>query len=192
MVRNRAAQKPGDKMGCMSAEDWQGYSAPSPKARVLTISDRAWLGTMVDESGPAVCRLLRQAGFEVPEPEVIADERDRIVSLLLSASETSELVVTTGGTGLGPRDVTPQATREVIDYEVPGLAELMRAAGLRQTPLAALSRSLAGVRGRCLIINLPGSVKGATESLGAIIPVLDHACELLRGQTGHGPTTRLP
>jgi molybdopterin adenylyltransferase len=153
---------------------------------VLTISDRASQGVMVDESGPAVRRLLVEAGFEVPEPEVVPDERERIVSFLLASSESCELVVTSGGTGLGPRDLTPQATREVLDYEVPGLAELMRAAGLRKTPMAALSRSLAGVRGRCLIINLPGSVKGATESLEAIVPVLAHACELLRGETRHG------
>lgn len=141
---------------------------------------------MVDESGPAVRRLLVEAGFEVPEPEVVADERERIVSFLLASSESCELAVTSGGTGLGPRDLTPQATQEVLDYEVPGLAEVMRAAGLRKTPMAALSRSLAGVRGRCLIINLPGSVKGATESLEAIVPVLAHACELLRGETRHG------
>jgi molybdopterin adenylyltransferase len=155
------------------------------RARVLTISDRASQGVMVDASGPAVRRLLLDAGFEVPEPEVIPDDRERIVSLLLSASEACELVVTTGGTGLGPRDVTPQATEEVLDYQVPGLGELMRAEGLKKTPTAAISRSLAGVRGHCLILNLPGSVKGATESLEAVIPVLDHACQLLRGDTAH-------
>jgi molybdopterin adenylyltransferase len=157
----------------------------SLRARVLTISDRASQGMMQDASGPAVRRLLLEAGFEVPEPEVIPDDRDRIVSLLLSASENCELVVTTGGTGLGPRDVTPQATEGVLDYQVPGLGELMRAAGVRKTPMASISRSLAGVRGRCLILNLPGSVKGATESLEAVIPVLDHACQVLRGETGH-------
>jgi molybdenum cofactor synthesis domain-containing protein len=96
-----------------------------------------------------------------------------------------DLVVTTGGTGLGPRDRTPEATRGVLDFEVPGLAELMRSAGFAKTPLAALSRSLAGVRGRTLIVNLPGSLKGATESLEAILPILGHASRLLRGETEH-------
>lgn len=159
---------------------------PVLRARVLTISDRASQGVMVDESGPAVRRLLLEAGFEAPEPEVVPDDRERIAGFLFTATETCELAVTTGGTGLGPRDVTPQATREVLEYEVPGLAELMRAAGLRKTPMAALSRSLAGVRGRCLVINLPGSVKGASESLEAVLPVLAHACQLLRGDTRHG------
>jgi molybdenum cofactor synthesis domain-containing protein len=157
------------------------------RARVVTISDGVSVGARVDQSGPAVAGLLRDAGFDAPEPEVVPDEREQIAGLLRTLSSESELVVTTGGTGLGPRDVTPEATREVIDYEVPGLAEMMRAAGIQKTPMAALSRSLAGVRGRSLIINLPGSLKGATESLEAVIPVLDHACHLLQGETRHSP-----
>ena len=158
----------------------------SGRARIVTVSDGVSAGARVDVSGPAVRRLLGDAGFDAPEPEVVPDERERIAGLLRSASSECDLVVTTGGTGLGPRDVTPEATRDVLDYEVPGLAEVMRAAGVQKTPMAALSRSLAGVRGRCLIVNVPGSVKGATESLEAIVPVLDHTCRLLRGETGHG------
>jgi molybdenum cofactor synthesis domain-containing protein len=155
------------------------------KAAVLTVSDRASAGTMTDESGPAVRRILLAAGFEVSDVALVPDERDRIAAFLVAASEDHELVVTTGGTGLTPRDVTPQATRPLLDYEVPGLAEQMRAEGLRKTPMAALSRSVAGVRGRTLILNLPGSVKGATESLEAIVPVLAHAVAQLAGQTRH-------
>ena len=155
------------------------------RAAVLTVSDRASAGAMDDESGPAVSRLLSAAGFRVSRVEVMPDDRERIAAFLAAAAEAHDLVVTTGGTGLGPRDVTPEATRQVLDYEVPGIAELMRAEGLRSTPMAALSRSLAGVRGRTLVVNLPGSVRGATESLEAIVPVLGHAVRLLAGQTAH-------
>jgi molybdopterin adenylyltransferase len=155
------------------------------RAAVLTVSDRASAGAMADESGPAVRRLLTEAGFEVSEVTVVPDERERIADTLVAAVRAHELVLTTGGTGLGPRDVTPEATRPLLDYEVPGLSELMRAEGLRKTPMAALSRSLAGVRGRTLIVNLPGSVRGATESLAAILPVLPHAVGLLSGHDGH-------
>lgn len=155
------------------------------RAVVLTVSDRAAAGQLHDESGPAVRRLLEEAGFEVSAIKVLPDVHDLIAKFLATAAVHHQLVVTTGGTGLGPRDVTPEATRSVLDYEVPGLAELMRAAGARKTPLAALSRSLAGVRGRALIVNLPGSVRGATESLAAIVPVLGHAVQLLSGDTAH-------
>jgi len=156
------------------------------RAAVLTVSDRASAGTMADESGPAVHRLLAAAGFEVSDVVVVPDERERIAAFLVEAAADHALVVTTGGTGLGPRDVTPDATRPLLDYEVPGLAEQMRAVGLRSTPMAALSRSLAGVIGRTLVVNLPGSVRGATESLEAIVPVLGHAIGLLAGQARHG------
>jgi molybdenum cofactor synthesis domain-containing protein len=157
-----------------------------PRAAVLTVSDRAAAGRMIDESGPAVRRLLEAAGFAVGGVNLVSDDRGRIADWLRAAAGSHQLVVTTGGTGLGPRDVTPEATRSVLDYEVPGLAEAMRAAGLRKTQMAALSRALAGVRGRSLIVNLPGSVKGATESLEAIIDVLGHAVEVLAGNTSHG------
>lgn len=155
------------------------------KAVVLTCSDRASAGETPDESGPAVRQLLEAAGFEVTGVRVLPDVSKLIARFLASAAVHHQLIVTTGGTGLGPRDVTPEATRSVLDYEVPGLAELMRAAGVRKTPMAALSRSLVGVRGRTLIVNLPGSVKGATESLAAITPVLGHAVQVLSGDTAH-------
>jgi len=156
------------------------------KAVVLTVSDRASAGQLPDESGPAVRRLLEEAGFEVSSVHVMPDVQQMIAQFVATAAVHHQLVVTTGGTGLGPRDVTPEATRSVLDYEVPGLAELMRAEGVRKTPMAALSRSLAGVRGRALVVNLPGSVTGATESLAAIVPVLGHAVRLLTGDTAHG------
>jgi molybdopterin adenylyltransferase len=155
------------------------------KAAVLTVSDRASAGMLTDESGPAVERLLAGAGFEVSEPAVVPDEVNRITESIIASCTDHDLVVTTGGTGLGPRDRTPEATRGLLDYEVPGLAELMRSAGFAKTPLAALSRSLAGVRGGTLIVNLPGSLKGATQSLEAVLPVLGHATRLLKGETEH-------
>lgn len=155
------------------------------KAAVLTVSDGVSAGARTDESGPAVSRLLSEAGFEVSDVQVVPDERQRITGFLLARCSDHDLVVTTGGTGLAARDVTPEATRSVIAYEVPGLAELMRSVGVASTPLAALSRSLAGVREHTLIINLPGSVKGATESLQAVLPTLGHAVQLLKGEKPH-------
>jgi molybdopterin adenylyltransferase len=155
------------------------------RAAVLTVSDRAAAGRLADESGPAVRSLLAESGFEVDAVSVLPDEVEAIAAFLRERAEDHDLLVTTGGTGLGPRDRTPQATRTVIEYEVPGLAELMRSRGFAKTPLAALSRSLAGVRGGTLILNLPGSLKGATESLEAVLPVLGHAVQLLRGDTEH-------
>jgi len=153
---------------------------------VVTVSDRGFAGEMEDVSGPAVAGVLEREGFDVSSYEMLPDNRERIIDTLLGAAgEGYELVVTTGGTGLGPRDITPQATRAVIDYEVPGLAEQMRRAGARGTPRALLSRSLVGVRSRTLIINLPGSSKGAVDSLESIAGVLRHAVELLHGDTEH-------
>jgi len=153
---------------------------------VITISDRVSAGQMEDQSGPALIRLLTAAQFEASGPEVVPDDKQRISDAIVSAAANgADVVITTGGTGLGPRDVTPQATSAVIDFEVPGLGEAMRRVGAASTPMAALSRGMAGVRGRTLIVNVPGSVKGATESLEAVMPMLGHAIRLLRGNTSH-------
>jgi molybdopterin adenylyltransferase len=155
-------------------------------AYVITVSDGVSARTREDESGRALVRILKEAGFDVMEPVVVPDEESRIADALVAAADQgADVVVTTGGTGLGPRDVTPQATTAVIDFEVPGIGEAMRRAGAASTPMAALSRSMAGVRGHTLIINVPGSPKGAAESLEAVLPILGHAIKLLHGDTKH-------
>ncbi len=155
-------------------------------AHVITISDGASHGQREDKSGPALVGVLYANQYEVTGPEIVPDERDRIAAAITKAAGGgSNLVITTGGTGLGPRDVTPQATASVIDYDVPGLTELMRRAGFASTPMAALTRGIAGVRGQTLVVNVPGSPKGAVESLEAVMPVLEHALALLRGDTKH-------
>ena len=155
-------------------------------ATVVTASDSAHDGTREDASGPAVVELLTAAGFSV-DREVVPDDRARIAAALARLADEAgrALVVVTGGTGLGPRDVTPEATRDVIEREVPGLAEAMRAAGRAITPRADLSRGVCGVRGRTLILDLPGSPKGATESLAAVLDLLPHAVDLIGGDTEH-------
>jgi len=141
---------------------------------------------MGDGSGPALVAALKQAGFSVSGPEVVPDDRERISEVIIAAASGGiDVVVTTGGTGLGPRDVTPQVTASLVDFEVPGIGEEMRRAGAASTPLAALSRGMAGVRGRTLVINVPGSIRGATESLEAAMPLLAHAVQLLHGDTTH-------
>ncbi len=157
---------------------------PARTALVLTASDRSAEGTREDASGEALANRLTGLGFAV-ERQVVADDREGIAAALTAAADRHPLIVTTGGTGLTPRDVTPQATLDVVDYEVPGLAEAMRAEGRAKTPFASLSRSVVGVRGRALIVNTPGSPKAALESLDAIVPVLDHALETLAGPFDH-------
>ena len=153
-------------------------------ALVLTASDGSAAGVREDESGTAVAERLAALGFSV-ERAVVPDDQARIEAALRDAARHHGLIVTTGGTGLTPRDVTPQATLSVIDYAVPGMAEAMRAEGRRHTPMADLSRAVVGVRGRTLIVNLPGSPRGAIESFEAIVAVLDHALETLAGPFDH-------
>jgi molybdopterin adenylyltransferase len=151
------------------------------RALVLTISDTAAAGNREDLSGPEAKRILEEANFEVAAVEVLPDERLWIEARLRRASEEDfRLVVTSGGTGLSPRDVTPEATLAVIDRPVPGIAELMRLESFKITPRAALSRAIAGIRQSTLIINLPGSVKGVRECLTAVRPILGHAIDVLK------------
>ncbi|TMD91101.1 MAG: MogA/MoaB family molybdenum cofactor biosynthesis protein [Chloroflexi bacterium] len=156
------------------------------KAHVITVSDGAFHGTREDKSGTALVSLLRKDGFDVGGPDVVPDEVERITEAVVTAvTRGVDLVVATGGTGLGPRDVTPQAMAALIDYEVPGIAEAMRREGASSTPMAVLSRSMAGVRERTLILSVPGSVSGAIESMQAVLPVVGHAIKLLHGDTAH-------
>jgi molybdenum cofactor synthesis domain-containing protein len=160
---------------------------PARSALVITASDGVSAGVREDTSGAQVQERLESLGFRV-ERRLVPDDRRAIEIAIVEGAGGHALVLTTGGTGLTPRDVTPQATRAAIDYEVPGLAEAMRAAGRASTPLADLSRGVAGVRGRTLVINLPGSPKGAVESFDAIAPVLDHALDTLAGPYDHAIT----
>jgi len=157
------------------------------RVSIVTVSDSVANGTREDRSGAQLRERAAALGWSVISQEVVPDEIDRIASLLtrLADSGESNVILTTGGTGIAPRDVTPEASRKVIDREIPGLGELMRAEGLKATPFAALSRSLAGVRGRTLIVNLPGSPKGAVESHDAIAKLVPHIVDLMEGRTGH-------
>ena len=158
-------------------------------AAVLTISDSAYAGNRQDLSGPAVRERLERLGWSVSAIEVLPDEADLISARLATLADGNQFaaIFTTGGTGVAARDVTPEATRAAIEREIPGIGELMRSHGRKSTPLAALSRALAGIRGQVLIVNLPGSPRGAVESLDGIINVVPHILQLLRGDTGHGP-----
>ena len=153
------------------------------RAAILTISDRGFRNEREDKSGPAVQKILDNAGFSVAYSEVLPDEQRLIEEQLRYLADQSgfDLVVTTGGTGVSPEDLTPDATLAVIDRQVPGMAEVMRAASLAKTPHAMLSRAVAGIRGETLIINLPGSVKGARENLEVVLPALQHALEKIQG-----------
>ena len=157
------------------------------KAAVITVSDGCFAGAKRDVSGPALARMLSEAGWQVLGINLTPDETDAIRAEVGKAiSGGADLVVLTGGTGISPRDVTPEAVRPMLDKEPPGVSELMRLRGLEQTERAALSRSLAGSVGRSLVVCLPGSVKGAVSSLTAILSLLPHAVDLLHGRTSHG------
>jgi molybdopterin adenylyltransferase len=160
-------------------------STPNITAAVLTVSDSSAAGQREDVSGPAVAALLRSKNFEVVTTEIVPDDRTHIENALLQLSERAQLVISTGGTGIAERDVTPEATLAVCERMIEGIAERMRSEGAKKTPFAVLSRALCGVRGNSLILNLPGSPKGAVESLQAVIDILPHALQLLSGNTRH-------
>ena len=153
------------------------------RAAVLTVSDRSSRGERPDAGGPLVAELLKNAGYEVAETAIVPDEQDQIEKKLREIADSGEvqLLVTTGGTGFAPRDVTPEATLAVCDRLTPGIPEAMRYASMQVTPRAMLSRAQAGIRGRTLIINLPGSPKAAKENLEAVLPALSHGLEMLSG-----------
>lgn len=154
---------------------------------VVTVSDSAFAGKRTDASGPALKARLEQLGWPVSTVEVVPDELPAISQRLSAVADAGQVcaIFTTGGTGVAARDVTPEATRAVIDREIPGIGELMRATGRNSTPFASLSRAIAGIRGPVLIVNLPGSPRGAVESLDAIVEVVPHVLELLSGHTEH-------
>lgn len=176
----------------IAATGWKLRTSKNVPLRcaVLTISDSTYAGVRQDASGPAVAARLAQAGHAVVLEAALPDEREQIAAKLraIAAAAECDAVFTTGGTGLSARDVTPEATRSVIEREIPGLGELMRSEGLRSTRRAALSRATAGTLGRTVIVNLPGSPKGAMESLNAILELVPHVVELLQGRTEHPPS----
>lgn len=154
------------------------------RAAVVTISDKGYTGQREDVSGPVLADLVREMGAEVVRRDVVPDEREEIVRLLVGLADemTVDLVLTTGGTGVTPRDVTPEATKAVVDLEMPGLAEVLRFEGYRRTPLAVISRGVAGIRGQTLIVNLPGSPNAVREGMETLSPILPHAIRMIRGE----------
>jgi molybdopterin adenylyltransferase len=158
---------------------------PGHTTAVVTISDSCARGNREDLSGPAVALVLQKANFLVTVLEVVSDDSIQIQNLLIRLAREVRFIVTTGGTGIAPRDVTPEATMAVCDRLLDGVAERMRSEGSRKTPFAVLSRGVCGVRGKALILNLPGSPAGALESLEAVVGLVPHAIELLSGQTEH-------
>jgi molybdopterin adenylyltransferase len=156
------------------------------RAAIITISTKGAAGKRVDESGPAIREALEAAGIKVVHTKLVSDGVTPVGNAIREASQKANVVVTSGGTGLSPNDMTPEATRRVIDREVPGIAEALRAHSLTKTSHGMLSRGVAGTLGQALVVNLPGSPKAARESLEVLIPVLSHAVELLAGESGEG------
>jgi molybdenum cofactor synthesis domain-containing protein len=155
------------------------------RAQVITVSDRSARGEREDSSGPLLADLLRELGLEVGDPVVVPDEAELITAALRVAATSYDLVVTTGGTGLSPRDVTPEATRPLLDREIPGIAEALRSRSADRVPTSVLSRGLVGTIGRTLVVNLPGSTGGVRDGVAVLAPVLDHALAQLRGGGDH-------
>lgn len=151
------------------------------KVTVLTLSDKGSQGKRKDKSGPLIAKIIKKIGGKIVSYEILPDEKNLIKKKLLSLCNKVDLILTTGGTGLSPRDVTPEATLEVIKREIPGIPEAMRYKGLKKTPRAMISRAVAGIRGKTLIINLPGSPRAVEENLKVILPVLPHAIEKIKG-----------
>ena len=160
-------------------------SSSTREAAVITVSDSCASGARIDQSGPAVSIFLRENGFVVVAAKVVPDELSEIQRAILKLTPSASLIVTTGGTGIAPRDVTPDATRAVCDRLIEGIPERMRFEGSKKTPFAALSRGLCGICGTSLVLNLPGSPKGAVESLESVIDLLPHALQLVNGNTAH-------
>jgi molybdenum cofactor synthesis domain-containing protein len=156
------------------------------KAAIITISTKGAAGKRIDESGPAIREALEAAGIKIVHTKLVSDGVTPVGNAIREASQKANVVITSGGTGLSPNDMTPEATRRVIDREVPGIAEALRAHSLSKTPHGMLSRGVAGTLGQALIVNLPGSPRAARESLELLIPVLPHAIELLAGESGEG------
>jgi len=162
---------------------------PIYKAGILTISDKGSQGRRADVSGEFIRKALHEIDAAVARYEIVADEKGLISKTLALWADSGEidLIITTGGTGISPRDVTPEATQAILEKELPGIVELMRSSGYKQTPTAILSRAVAGVRGKCLIVNLPGNPRAVEEYLGLLLPVVPHAIETLQGRFGDHP-----